>query len=159
MVGELLVGLIAIAVGIGVGLSPIWYILHGERKTIQEIQTQMNTKLKEVEVQVRTTNDRLQRIVMSGVDEKIAVFTTFIDYVQTWKNKQTTTEPAYKNFIDRVKSDVNALAKYTLLMDVNQRVNVQGVLRKIIETLENKSYREEAGELKDLSTILFSPSS
>jgi uncharacterized protein YpmS len=69
MVGELLAGLVAIAIGIGVGLSPIWYILHGERKTIKEIQNQMNTKLDEVRTQVGTTNERLQQIVMSGIDE------------------------------------------------------------------------------------------
>jgi hypothetical protein len=48
MIGELLTGLIAIAVGIAAGLSPIWYILKGERSAIQEIQTQMRTDMQNI---------------------------------------------------------------------------------------------------------------
>jgi hypothetical protein len=38
MVGELLVGLIAIAVAIAVGIGPIWHILRTERNTIREFR-------------------------------------------------------------------------------------------------------------------------
>jgi hypothetical protein len=156
MVGELLVGLIAIAIGIGAGLGPIWYILHGEKKAIKDIQHHINTKLDEVRSEVVTTNERLQQIVMSGIDEKIAVFTTYIDYIQTWSNKQTIIGPTYRNYIDRIKSDIRSLAKYAASMNESQKVDVRGILRKIINALEVKNHHDEAGELNDLSILLSS---
>jgi hypothetical protein len=71
------VGLIAVAVGIAVGLSPIWYILHGERKMVKDIQTQVNN-----------TNNSLRQIITSGIDEKIAVFSIYVGTVQSGKIKR-----------------------------------------------------------------------
>jgi hypothetical protein len=103
-----------------------------------------------------TTNERLQQIVMSGIDEKIAVFTTYIDYIQTWSNKQTIIGPTYRNYIDRIKSDIRSLAKYAASMNESQKVDVRGILRKIINALEVKNHHDEAGELNDLSILLSS---
>ena len=66
MAGELLTGLIEIAVGIAAGPSPIWYILKGERSTINEIQTQMKTDMENIRSEMCATNNR-------ALDEKISV--------------------------------------------------------------------------------------
>jgi hypothetical protein len=83
MVGELLIGLIAIAVGIAAGLSPIWYILKGERSAIREIQTEMRTEMQNIIRETCATNSRLEQIVLSGIDEKItAVCIVVLVYIQ-----------------------------------------------------------------------------
>jgi hypothetical protein len=73
MVGELLTGLIAIAVAIGVGFAPIWYILKGERNAIQGIQTQIKKDMQDMRNELHATNSGLNEIVLSGIDEKITV--------------------------------------------------------------------------------------
>jgi len=65
MAGELLTGLIEIAVGIAAGPSPIWYILKGERSTINEIQTQMKTDMENIRSEMCATNNPLEQIVHS----------------------------------------------------------------------------------------------
>jgi hypothetical protein len=155
MAGELEVGLIAIAVAIAVGLGPIWYILHSEKKLIKDIQTQMNTRLNEIWNQVHNTNEGLQKVITSGIDEKIAVFTTYIPYIQSWTKKENGIDAIYRNYIDRIKFDMSALGKFALSMNDNQRINFHSISRRIVETLENKNYHDEAGEIKDVSIALF----
>jgi hypothetical protein len=95
-VGELLVGLIAIAVAIAVGIGPIWHILRTERNTIREIQTQMRTDMQNIISETRATNNRLEQIVLSGIDEKITVLGRCIDWINTWKSREDRTEEIQK---------------------------------------------------------------
>jgi hypothetical protein len=41
-------------------------------------------------------------------------------------------------------------------MNDTQKIDSHSTLRKIWEVLEQKRYHDEAGEIKDMSTILFS---
>jgi hypothetical protein len=157
MVGELLVGLIAIAVAIAVGIGPLWYILRGERNAIREIQTQMKTDMQNITSETRATNNRLEQIVLSGIDEKITVLGRYIDWTNTWKIRENRTEEIFKNAVDSIKSDIRACAKYNSSMNPEQRTLLHGTLRKITEALQNKKYNEEAGEIKDLKETLFPP--
>ena len=155
MVGELLTGLIAIAVGIAAGLSPIWYILKGERSAIKEIQTEMRIDMQNIIAETRATNSRLEQIVLSGIDEKITVLGRCIDAINTWKSKEDRTEEIFKNAVDSIKSDIRACAKYNLSMNPEQRTLLHGTLRRIAEALQHKKYDAEAGEIKDLKETLF----
>jgi hypothetical protein len=76
--------------------------------------------------------------------------------IQSWKNRENITEVPYRNSIDRLKSDISAVGKYGSLMNDTQKINSHNALRKIMETLEGKGYHDEAGEIKDMSVILFS---
>jgi hypothetical protein len=40
-------------------------------------------------------------------------------------------------------------------MKEEQRTHLHGVLRKTTETLRNKNYNDEAGEIDDLKTLFF----
>ena len=155
MVGELLVGLIAIAVAIAVGLGPIWHILRTERNAIRGIQTQMRTDMQNIINETRATNNRLEQIVLSGIDEKITVLGRCIDWINTWKSMEDRTEEIFENAVDSIKSDIRACAKYNSSMTPEQRTLLYGTLRKIIEALQNKKYHAEAGEIKDLKETLF----
>ena len=108
MEGELLTGLIAIAVGIAAGLSPIWYILKGERDAVMKIQAQMNTDVQDIKSEIHATNNRLEQIVLSGIDEKITVLGGYIDWINIWKNREDITEEIFKNAADRIKSDIRS---------------------------------------------------
>jgi hypothetical protein len=156
MVGELLVGLIAIAVAIAVGIGPIWHILRSERNTIRGIQTQMRTDMQNIISETRATNNRLEQIVLSGIDEKITVLGRCVDWIKTWKSREDRTEEIFENVVDSIKSDVRACAKYNMSMNTEQRTLLYGTLRRISEALHNKEYHSEAGEIKDLRETLFS---
>lgn len=158
MSGELEVGLIAIAVGIAVGLSPIWYILRGERRIIRNIQTQITGALQNIQNRVDITDGRLREIVASGIDEKIGMLSIHVGTVEAWQTRQNITETGSRNTIERIKSDINALGKFSSSMSDSQRIGTHGALRRIVEILEEKGYQSEAGEIKDLSGILFSSS-
>jgi hypothetical protein len=153
MTGELLTGLIAIAVAIAAGLSPIWYILKGERSAIREIQTEMSTEMQNIIRETRATNNRLEQIVLSGIDEKITVLGRYVDGINTWKSREDRTEEIFKNAIDSIKSDIRA--KYNSSMNPEQRTLLHGTLRRIAEALQRKKYDTEAGEIKDLKETLF----
>jgi hypothetical protein len=154
MVGELLVGLIAIAVASAVGIGPIWHILRSERNTIRGIQTQMRTDMQNIINETRATNNRLEQIVLSGIDEKITVLGRCIDWINAWKSREDKTE-IFTNAADSIKSDIRACAKYNSSMNSEQRTHLYGTLRRIIEALQNKKYYTEAGEIKDLKETLF----
>jgi hypothetical protein len=155
MEGDLLVGLIAIAIAIAVGLGPIWYILRSERNIIREIQTQMRTDMQDIKSEIHATNNRLEQIVLSGIDEKITVLGGYIDWINSWKNREDITEEIFKNAADRIKSDIRSCAKYNSSMKEDQRTHLYGVLRRIIEALQSKKYDTEAGEIKDVKEVLF----
>jgi hypothetical protein len=105
MVGELLAGLIAIAVGIGVGLAPIWHVLRGEKNAIRDIQSQMKSDMEQIRSETHTTNSRLEQIVLSAIDEKITVLGRYIGWINTWKNMVDITEEIFRNNIDGIKSE------------------------------------------------------
>jgi hypothetical protein len=105
--------------------------------------------------ETRATNNRLEQIVLSGIDEKITVLGRYIDWINTWKSREDRTEEIFKNAVDSIKSDIRACAKYNSSMNPEQRTFLHGTLRRIAEALQSKKYDTEAGEIKDLKETLF----
>ena len=115
----------------------------------------MRTDMQNIINETRATNNRLEQIVLSGIDEKITVLGRCIDWVNTWKSMEDRTEEIFENAVDSIKSDIRVCAKYNSSMTPEQRTLLYGTLRRIIEALQNKKYHAEAGEIKDLKETLF----
>lgn len=50
--------------------------------------------------EMRETNNRLEQIVLGGIDEKIAMLPTYIDFINTRKSREDRTKEIFKNAID-----------------------------------------------------------
>jgi len=71
---EIMIGLFAIAVGIGFGLAPIWHILRKESKT-SDLMIQ----------EIREIKPLLKDMIASSIDEKIAMLFTYETMVKGWQ--------------------------------------------------------------------------
>jgi hypothetical protein len=74
MVGELATGLFAIAIAIGLGLFPIWFILRRESSRSQNIERE-----------IQAIKPLLNDMIISAIDEKIAMLYTYETMARGWE--------------------------------------------------------------------------
>lgn len=146
MVGELAIGLIAIAVAIGVGLFPIWYTLRGENKISKQIQ-------KDIE-QIKPL---LSDIIKSGIDEKIAMFYTYETMAKGWQiTRDNQLEIESKLLLYKMKSDIRALSKLKSTMTSDQKELAHSAIGMVIKELRNRAQNDIADEIQTTLTALLS---
>lgn len=143
--GEL-VGLIAIAVAIGVGLLPIWYILRRENKTSEIIKNE-----------IKTIRPLLDVIIASAIDEKIAMLYTYETMVKGWQRTEgNRLEIERKLLLNKMKSDIRALSKLKSEMTSDQKELSHAAIGTVIKELRNHAQNDIADEIQNILTALLS---
>ena len=118
----------------------------------QELGVSINNQ-----TQMIRTNELLEQLMSSGIDEKISIFHTYENLVKTWNNKDLT-NPVYsqqKSMSDKIKADVRAVSKLASRMTSDQKEVSHGVLRRIMTALIEKGFEDEADQIEDAIATIF----
>jgi hypothetical protein len=144
MVGEIFLGLLAVAIAIGLGLFPIWYILKKETGVSEANKKQMEDM-----------NSFLHNIILSGIDEKISVLYTYEITIDSWRSTHNMDMNFHTRIVtDKIKSDIRALNKLKSIMTPDQKELCHGVIRGITGLMKDMAQSEKAGEIEDVAKLL-----
>jgi hypothetical protein len=145
MTGEILIGLIAIAVGIAAGLSPIWYILRGESK-----------KSKNIEEEICKIRPLLTDLMSSGVDEKISVIYTYELIVNGWERTVgNQLEYERKQVGNKMKSDIRSLGKFKSVMTPDQKESLINAVKSTTKAMRDRASSALAEEIENTFDAIF----
>jgi hypothetical protein len=127
MAGELFLGLLAVAIAIGLGLFPIWYILRKESGISEANKKHMEDM-----------NEYLHKIILSGIDEKISVLYTYEVNIDSWRHSHNLDMNFHTRIVtDKIKADLRALSKLQSIMTSDQKELCHGVIRGITKLMRD----------------------
>jgi hypothetical protein len=146
MVGELATGLFAIAIAIGLGLFPIWFILRRESSRSQNIERE-----------IQAIKPLLNDMIISAIDEKIAMLYTYETMARGWERIETTRlETERKLLLNKMKSDIRALSRMKSMMTSDQKELSHSAIRTVVQELRNRAQNDIANDIENILTALLS---